>query len=350
MKKKETPVALYILLALMGGAVLLLTAGGGLNAGGLFSDPALLWKRILGPLIRLTGFISIGLFVAYIIEGMGWASRLTVMARPFMRWGHLSDKMAAVFTAAFFSGTTALTMLASFHQDGLLNRRELTMAVLLNTFPSFFLHLPTTFFIILPLVGKAGAIYLLLTFCAALLRLFTVIACTRFMLPPPAGPYRQRPWEKKDWKDLFRETGKRFGRRLTRILLIVLPVYLIVALASHMGFFVWLRHIVTRFITSAFIPVEAVSVVVFSLMAEFTSGYAAAGAMLKAGTLTVLQTVAALLIGNIIAAPIRALRHQMPYYMGIFTPGTGIRLMAASQAFRLLSLVVVGLLFFLFAG
>jgi hypothetical protein len=67
--------------------------------------------------------------------------------------------------------------------------------------------------------------------------------------------------------------------------------------------------------------------------------------MLDAGTLDTFQTVLALLLGNIIAAPVRALRHQVPYYMGIFSPGPGAFLMLISQAFRLVSLMAVGLIF-----
>ena len=127
--------------------------------------------------------------------------------------------------------------------------------------------------------------------------------------------------------------------------MIILPVYVIILLISDMGFFLWLRKILAQGISVAFIPVEAMSVVVFSLVAEFTSGYAAAGAMLESGALTVFQTVLALLIGNIIAAPVRALRHQMPYYMGIFGPKLGTRLVVISQTFRVASLVISGVAF-----
>ncbi len=51
-------------------------------------------------------------------------------------------------------------------------------------------------------------------------------------------------------------------------------------------------------------PVESLSVVILSFAAEFTSGFAAAGALLNAGVLTVKQTVLALLTGNILAFPI----------------------------------------------
>jgi hypothetical protein len=69
--------------------------------------------------------------------------------------------------------------------------------------------------------------------------------------------------------------------------------------------------------------------------------------MLDAGTLSVFQVVIALLAGNIIAAPVCALRHQMPYYMGIFTPGLGICLMLVSQGVRIGSLIFVGLIYVL---
>ena len=318
---------------------------GAFDAAGVFKEPARLWERTVWPLMRLTVFISIGLFAGQFIEGMGWTDRLSVMARPFMRWAHLSWQIGAVFTTAFFSGTASLSMLMSFHQEGKLSRREIILSVLLNTFPSFFLHLPTTFFIILALVGKAGAIYLALTFGAAVLRLGAALTFTRFMLRKSSGYYHEMTAQDKDWKKLLRETGKKFISRLSNILMIVLPVYLIIALISDMGFFLWLRKLFAQGFTSTFIPIDAMSIVIFSLVTEFTSGYAAAGAMLDAGTLTVFQIVLALLLGNIIAAPVRALRHQMPYYMGIFSPGLGIYLIVTTQTLRILSLMVTGLLF-----
>lgn len=343
--KGKSSLTLYSFLAVLMACAILALLSDSLVTSKLFQDPLILWDRLIRPLIRLTVFISIGLFVAQVIEGMGWTNRMAVMARPFMRWGHLSEQVGAVFTTAFFSGTTSLSMLMSFYKDGSLKQREVTIAVLLNTFPTFFLHLPTTFFIILPLVGKAGIIYLLVTFGAAMLRLTAVLIYTHFRFPESARDYPVKGKRERGWKGLLRETAKKFRSRLTRMIMIILPVYIIILLISDMGFFLWLREVLARAISVAFIPVEAMSVVVFSLVAEFTSGYAAAGAMLESGALTVSQTVVALLIGNILAAPIRALRHQMPYYVGIFEPKLGTRLIIISQAFRIASLVISGIIF-----
>jgi hypothetical protein len=35
----------------------------------------------------------------------------------------------------------------------------------------------------------------------------------------------------------------------------------------------------------------------------------------------------------------RAVCHQLPYYLGVFAPGLGLRLMVLSQVFRTLSLL-----------
>jgi hypothetical protein len=94
------------------------------------------------------------------------------------------------------------------------------------------------------------------------------------------------------------------------------------------------------------VPVEALSLVVLGFAAEFTSGFAAAGALLQEGVLTVNQPVLALLIGNITAFPIRALRHQLPQLMGIFTPKLGFQMLMLGQGFRIASLALAGALYY----
>ena len=113
-----------------------------------------------------------------------------------------------------------------------------------------------------------------------------------------------------------------------------------------MGFFKILRQWLSGYFVTTFIPMEALSVIILSFAAEFTSGFAAAGALLEAGVLTIKQTVLALLIGNIIAFPIRALRHQLPRYIGIFSPKMGLQLILMGQGFRVLSIIIIGALYY----
>jgi hypothetical protein len=348
--KKQPAWAPYAILGLFLAAGLLVFMSGSLATGGLLRDLSQTWQKLIWPLVRLTGFVSLGIFLGLLIEALGWTDRLAVLARPFMAWGHLSDQMGAAFTTAFVSGTASLSMVATFHREGSLSRREITLSVLLNNLPTFLRHLPTSSLIILSLVGKAGVVYLGLLLVAAMIRLLTILIYTHFSLPKPEITVRGKGSEVKPWPIAFREAGKVLPFRLFQILQIVVPVYLIMVLASDMGLFLWLRRAVASKVTSQFIPLEAMSVVVFSLAAESTSGYTAAGALLETGALTATQTVLALLLGSIIATPVRALRHQMPYYMGIFAPRLGVRLILVTQVFRLASLITVGVIFVLAKG
>jgi len=341
-KKKKPPWLLYGILTTLLVLAWLAIYLGGQHIPSVFKDPAFLWKRLAKPLLRMTFLISLGLFAGQVIEGSGWTGRLSRIVRPLMRWGHLSDASGASFTTAFVSGTAAQAMLVGFYEEGTLTRREVILTSLMNGLPAYFLHLPTTFFIILPLAGQAGLLYLLLTLVASLLRTAGLVAYSRIVLPPRQLEMAKQAAGRKPWKKVFQETWQKFLKRLQRIMLLVVPVYLVVMLVSQLGFFTWLRLKLAGGITSAVVPVEAMSVVIFSLVAEFTSGFAAAGALLEAGTLAIRETVIALLLGNVVATPVRALRHQLPYYMGIFRPRLGVSLIALWQTLRVISVVIVG--------
>jgi hypothetical protein len=345
--RKQPRGSFYALGGLLLGAAFIALLSGALSQGGLLRDPVMVWQRLGWPLLRLTGLISFGIFLGLVIEALGWADGLAIFARPFMKWGHISKEMGAAFTTAFVSGTTSLSMLMTFHEEGKLSGREVIVSVLLNALPAFLRHLPTSSLVIISLVGKAGVVYLGLIMAAALVRLGTVLTYTHFAFPGSESGASAKKEETKPWPEAFREAGRVFPSRLVRIILIVVPVYAIVVLASDAGLFDWLRGALAHGVASRFIPIESMSVVILSLVVESTSGYAAAGALLGAGSLSVPQTVVALLIGNIISTPIRAVRHQLPYYMSIFPPRLGLRLMLVTQAFRVGSLVLVGAVFVL---
>ena len=127
----------------------------------------------------------------------------------------------------------------------------------------------------------------------------------------------------------------------------VVPIYIAVFLLSHMGLFDCTRQWLAQWVVTRFLPVEALSLVVLSFAAEYTSGFAAAGALLQEGVLTTQQAVLALLVGNVVAFPIRALRHQLPRLMGIFSPRLGMQLLLLGQGVRISSLVVIGAVFYM---
>ena len=302
--------------------------------------------RLIKPLMRLLGFILVGLAAGQVIEALGWTRALAIAARPVFRFGRLGHRCGAAFMAAFVSGVTANAMLVEFYREGKITRQQLFLTNFINQFPAFFLHLPTTVFIVLPLTGWAGALYFILTFAAALLRTLLLLVYGHFRLPSPAeetAPAAPAQGGRTiAWKEALAGVRRKLPRRMTMVAVYVMPVYVAVFLAHSMGWFDFMQDALAHLVVSSFIPVESLSVVVLSFVAEFTSGFAAAGALMAAGVLTVKQTVAALLIGNILAFPIRALRHQLPHYMGIFQPKMGTQLLVMGQILRVGSIILVG--------
>jgi hypothetical protein len=307
-----------------------------------------IYQRLVKPLVRLSVFIAIGLLIGNLIEGLQWTHHLGRLARPLLRWGHLSDHSAVAFMAAFFSGVTANTMLMNAYREEKLNRKELYFSSLVNTLPSFFLHLPTTFFILLPLVRMAGVLYLGVTLLATLVRTICLLMVSRYVLPRRDYDLPAHERSKLQKGEILQKTWKKFKKRFSKILLLTLPIYTLFFFLNHYGLFRWLEDQLAKLVSIRVIPIDALSVVVFQVMTEFAAGAAAAGALLDSGTLTVKTTVLALLIGNIISTPVRALRHQLPYYMGIYSPRLGLSLLLVNQSARVLSVFLMMLAFYWF--
>lgn len=308
---------------------------------------AVLWDGLAVPLSRLLVSVSIGLFVGTLIEALQWTRAVAKVAQPLVRLGRLKDVAGASFSLAFFSGAAANTMLAEAYEKGEITRREVMLSNLFNSLPTYFLHLPTLFFIAAPFIGQAAVLYVGLTIGAALLRTLGIVLLGRLTLPPLAEGCvvcllsEDQKW---NWRAALDKAWKRFKRRLPRIVFYTVPIYvaffflkrwgafdaLELAMAEHVGFLSWL-------------PPQAMSIVVFHMAAETTAGYAAAGALVQTGGLTVKELVLALLVGNILSSPVRAIRHQFPYYAGIFKPALALNLIVSNQTLRAVSIALVTL-------
>jgi hypothetical protein len=306
---------------------------------------------LIWPLGRLIVFIALGLLIGQVIEASGWTKKLALLAGPLFRFGNLGNQCSAAFTAAFFSGVAANAMLLDFFKEDTISRRQLFLSNFINQLPAFFLHLPTTFFIVIPLTGWAGALYFLITFLAVVLRTILILCYGHLVLSssvPESGIAEETlPTKgKKTPSEIWKRVKSRLPRRLSGIVVYVVPIYILVFAANSMGMFKTLREALTGYVVTTFMPMESLSVIILSFAAEFTSGFAAAGALLEAGVLTVKQTVVALLAGNVLAFPVRALRHQLPRYMGIYSPKMGTQILLMGQGIRVTSIIIVGIIYF----
>lgn len=316
----------------------------------LLDTLALLWQELGYPLARLLIFISIGLMVAGFIEALNWTRKMSVVAGPMIRFAHLSDVTGAAFSMAFFSGVAANTMLSEAYDKGQLSKKELFLANMFNSLPAYFLHLPTTFFITLPLIKGAAFIYIGLTLGAALLRTLGIAVLSHFLLGPENLSEKQeaREVEKVSFRQAGQRTLTRFKKRIHKIIRLTLPIYIVFFGLSEAGMFQLLEEFMAGHLSFlSWLSPKAVSIIALQMAAEFSAGLVAAGALLQDGTVDSKEIVLILLIGNVLSSPIRAVRHQFPYYAGIFKPRLAVQLIAFSQSFRAVSIVFMALLYFL---
>ncbi len=309
-----------------------------------------IWQGLIWPLLRLLFFISIGLLIANLIESLNWTHAMAKLAAPLVRFGRLKDISGAAFSMAFFSGVAANTMLAEAHDSGKLTDRELTLSNMFNSMPTYFLHLPTMFFITLPFIGSAAVIYVGLTLLSAILRTGLIVGLGRFLLPPlPEGCIScvLQEQQSKSWRDALRKTWKRFLKRIKRVVMFTAPIYIVLYILKVYGIFEMLERLMADHVGFlSFLPPEAIGIVVFHVAAEFTAGLAAAGVLMNAGDLGAYQVVLALLVGNVLSTPMRAFRHQFPYYAGIFKPRMALKLIIYNQVLRAASIIAVGVAFY----
>jgi hypothetical protein len=303
-----------------------------------------IWAQLVWPLMRILFFVAIGLIVANLIESLKWTNQLATLARPLIRLGNLSAITGASFSMAFVSGVSANTMLAEALDKDQLEKKEMVLANLFNSLPRYFLHLPTVFFLTVPLIKGAAVIYVGITFFAALLQTLAVVAVSRILLPKPALAVTSTPQKKKkiSWRQAIDKSLKRLKKRMKKICMFMVPVYILFFVLSRFGIFDRLEEVFAGAWFLSWLHPQSLGIVILHVTAEFSAGLAAASVLLANNSLGIREVVLALLAGNILASPIRAIRHQLPYYMGIFPPRLAVELVALAQVVRAACVIIIG--------
>ena len=310
----------------------------------------MVWHGLGWPLLRLVFFISLGLMIGNLIEALNWTHGVARLASPLVRLAHLSDITGASFSMAFFSAVTANTMLSEAYEQKKLTKQELILANLFNSLPTYFLHLPTLFFLAVPLIKDVAFVYVGLTLFAAFLRTACIMVVGRVMLPGSKENCITCRLDENRVSSLSQALYKawlRFQKRIRRIVMITVPIYTAVFIVHRLGMFTLLEEWLAKNVKFlSWLHPEGLGVVALQLTAEISAGLAAAGALLDNGSLEARQVVLALLAGNVLSSPMRAVRHQFPFYAGVFQPRLAAELITYNQVFRTGSIILVGVFYY----
>ncbi len=307
-----------------------------------------LWQALGWPLLRLLLGLACGLLVANLLEALRWPRGLARLAAPLARAAHMPPVAGAAFALAFASPASANALLAERRDARQLSGRELMLANLFNSLPAYLVHTPAIFLLTWPVLGAPAVIYVGLTLVAACLRTGFTVLLSRLLLPAPEDAARDTAALPPPASGgagpaaAFRTAWRRFRRRLPRLVGFTVPVYILMYALQRLGAFAALEAWLAGHMDwLAFLRPQAVGVIVLHFAAELGAALGAAGSLLAAGGLTPRDVVLALLVGNILSTPVRAVRHQFPAYAGFFRPAEALRLILANQALRAASMALM---------
>lgn len=294
--------------------------------------------------------MSAGIFIANTLEALAWERRLARLAAPLVRLSRMGESSATAFVTSFFSAQTASAILSAAYAEGGISKKELMLANIFNSFPAYLVHLPSVAAVAVALLGKWGAVYLALGLSAALLRTLGTALAGHFMLPRPdcldcAIPEEQR----RNFSEIIGKIFGSFKKRLLRVLKFTLPIYILFFFVQRWGGFEAAQRFMSEH--ASFLPFlnpEALSLVALNFTAETSASMSAAAALLHSGTISGRDIVLALLAGNILSSPVRALRHQLPSYAGYFPVGAATLLVLCNQGVRTASLIMIFALYYFF--
>jgi hypothetical protein len=199
----------------------------------------MLWQGLGWPLLRLVFFISLGLMIGNLIESLNWTHGVARLAAPLVRIGHLSDITGASFSMAFFSAVTSNTMLSEAYEQKKITKQELIFANLFNSLPTYFLHLPTLFFLAVPLIKSVAVTYVGLTLFAAFLRTLCILVVGRIVLPGNRENCVTCRLDENRVSSLSQALHKawlRFQKRIRRIVVITVPIYTAVFILNRAAY------------------------------------------------------------------------------------------------------------------
>ncbi|MBQ7738995.1 MAG: hypothetical protein IJT59_05025 [Desulfovibrionaceae bacterium] len=309
-----------------------------------------LWSNLIYPLLRLLCGLAIGIFIANLLESLNWTYFLQRLSTPLAKSANLGPCAATAFSLAFISPNQANAYLSEQYAAQKISWPELVIANLFNSLPAYLAHLPTLFLLIFPVIGASAAIYVGLCLLSALLRTLLTLTGSRLFLPNSSLKWEteQKNLSKIGFGLACQKAWQRFCRRLPKLLIYTVPIYIIIYLLQINGVFAaanqWLTE--QNFFKTFFSP-EACSIIFLHLLAELGSALGAAGALLSTQSLSTQEVIFALLIGNILSTPIRAIRHQLPAYAGFYTPSVGLQLIVINQLLRASSLLLLTVLYYL---
>jgi hypothetical protein len=280
--------------------------------------------------------IFLGLFLAGLLLESGLLSSFSSLSQPLVAHARLPEVCASSLVLSMGSTVAANGMIARFHEDELLERREVFLCAMINSIPAYVREIFTYQIpIVLPSLGLvAGGLYASVFMVTALVKVSVVVLLGRMFFgqrsynlekPPPTA------------RTPLLAASRRAFRGQARLFFRISIVYLI------MTFLIFSFKDAGLFQSPSFgllagivdIPAETI-VPLTTYVASPVMGITMLGPMIRGGGVTEVQAMIVLMLGSIFMLPIFALRSMVPNYTALFGARLGLSVVCFSTGISVL--------------
>ena len=296
----------------------------------------------LSLLARTIPMMVAGVFAAELIMAFNATTRISRISRPLTTWTHLHHECGISFMMAFVSPKAANTMLAGYHREGTITRREMVIAALMNSFPNVMMHWRTLLPVYIPLLGLTGLAYFAILVLTGLIKTAIIMVAGRRMLsvPDDPGPDGADVPPRPAWKDGVRTALRSSAKPLRQLLIISVPTIVIVAVLISLGVFDAVADLMQG--VGSWFPVPAAGfAIIAAQFGSFIAGASVASTLLAAGTLSPQEILLTLLVGNILTSVTRGIRWYGTSYAAIFGPRNGALIQILSTGLRVAIMIAI---------
>ena len=294
------------------------------------SQPAL-FKALL-TFAKLLFYIILATFIGTILELRSWLRYFTVLCEPFVKFARLPEISGKAMVMSVMSNTSASIMLAENYKNSKITRKEMIISALCNSYPAMVSFSIRIAFPVIVAIGLAGLMYYLAIYLIGLFLFLLIILYSR-ATSHAQDSVKMDKVEVCQWGIVFKESRKRCTDILLRFIKIVLPMYLLAVYAVNSGIFGIIQDHIPLALQAKFS--SQMLTVIGARLGGMLSAAGITSELVLRQQISIKQVVCALLIGNALTIPIRAVRTNIPKMLGIFPGLDGLWIVLIMQSARL---------------
>ncbi len=215
----------------------------------------------LNYLIGVVPLMVVGVILAELIIALNFVSKIAWITKPITRFAHLRKECGISFLTAFASPAAANSMLMEFYNKKLIERKELIIGSLVNSFPAIVMHWRYTLPAIIPLLGVTGLIYFGILTAVGFIKTFIILITGRILLPKKDDDGEIEKEKRPLLKDAFKISVRKSEKTVKKILMLTIPITFIVFILIDIGVFKIISNYLSGIVKYFPIPAEGLPVI-----------------------------------------------------------------------------------------